>query len=247
MSIYIKDIEPINEVGRNLIDAQNIDEIIDAIIELPFRKICKILSQKGIESVMSSANKNNILKPGEKRKEKEDVYGSGQQWLYPRPMYDDAGCGYAWIMLNFDTLSDENKDILFALEETVDKNGNKIGQNVIWFVHPYEMGNLEYDLRCGKHTYEGLSKILSKNEMPQGIEYDPKLAEFEKRHIVLGYNGGIYPEQSVFLRMPIDEETTVDELERYFEKMISVFQIQTKDINKTSRKRKKGDKEVEFV
>ena len=50
--------------------------IIDKIVELPLRKPCKIFKQKGIETVMMSANKNNILKPGEQVVEKEDVYGT---------------------------------------------------------------------------------------------------------------------------------------------------------------------------
>lgn len=247
MSILIKDVEPIDKVGRNLLDETDADEIIDKIIELPFRNICRMFRQKGIETVMSSANKNNVLKSGAKRTEKEDVYGNGQQWFYPRPTYDDAGKGYAWIMLNFDTLSDENKDMLFSLEQTVDKNGNKIGEKVIWFVHPCEMGNLDFDLRSGRRTYDELSKFLSEDEIPQGIEFDPKLAEFEKRHIVLGYNGGLYPMQTVFLRMPIDETTTVEELEKYFGKIVHVLKYQNRDKSKQDSKSKTDNDEVEFV
>lgn len=244
MDTLIKDIEPIDKMGRNLLKEENFDEIIDSIIELPFRNVCRWFREKGIETVMSSANKNNILKPEDKRTEKEDVFGNGQQWFYPRPTYDDAGKGYVWIMLNFDTLSDENKDILFSLEEATTSDGKRTGDKAIWFVHPCTMGNLEYDLRCGKHTYEGLLQFLSEDEIPKGVEFDPKLAEFEKRHIVLGYNGGIYPMETVFLRMPVDEKTTVKDVEEYYGKFIKVLRDQ--NVDKNIKKKDKEDEEREM-
>ena len=90
------------------------NNIIDQIVELPLRKACKIFKQKGIETLMSSANKNNILKPGECPIEKEDVYVSIEK-LFENRNFLEAGRGYAWIMLNFNTLSDENNDLLFNL------------------------------------------------------------------------------------------------------------------------------------
>lgn len=179
--MLINEIEPIDKVGVNLLQKDDAEKVIDEIIELPLRKAYKVFRKKGIETLMSSANKNNVLNKGEKPKEKEDVYGNGQQWFYPRPSYEDAGKGYAWIMINFDTLSDENKDWLFSLEE-------RNGQKAIWFVHPCVMGNIEYDLKVGKYDYEFLKKIMPEKEIPKNIQVDPRLVEFEKRHIVLGYN-----------------------------------------------------------
>ena len=157
---------------------------------------------------MSSANKNNIVKKGEKPTEKEDVYGSGQQYLKLRPTYEDAGKGYAWIMLDFDSLSDENKDWLFSLEEKKGKNNEPLGEKAVWFVHPCEINNLEYKKK---------------------IEVDERLAEFEKRHIVLAYHWSMYPLQTVFLRKPINENTTVEEVEEYFSKLAESFKTQTID------------------
>lgn len=57
--MLIKEIEPINKPGVNLLQQDNTSNIIDELIELPLRKACKIFKQKGIETVMSSANKNN--------------------------------------------------------------------------------------------------------------------------------------------------------------------------------------------
>jgi len=227
--VLISEIEPIDRIGVNLLKKDNPREVIDEIIELPLRKACEIFRRKGIETVMSSANKNNILNPGEKPKEKEDVYGNGQQWFYPRPSYEDAGRGYAWIMINFDTLSDENKDWLFSLEQRQSQNGEKIGEKAIWFVHPHEMGNLYFDLRAGKVDYDYLRTVLSEEEIPQNIQVDKKLVEFEKRHIVLAYNNGRYPMQTVFLRKPINVQTTVEEVEEYFSKLAESFRSQIID------------------
>jgi len=97
-------------VGINLLEADKAEQKIDNIIEEPLREACKLFRKKGIETVMSSANKNNLTKPGQEPKEKEDVDG---KWMfYPSPTFEDAGVGYAWIMINFTTLSDKNKDIL---------------------------------------------------------------------------------------------------------------------------------------
>lgn len=94
----IKDIKPNASIGRNLLKAEDGDEIIDLMIEKPLRKACKIFRNKGIETVMSSANRKNVLPYGVKPTEKEDV--RGREYYLDSPTYEDAGKGYAWIMLN---------------------------------------------------------------------------------------------------------------------------------------------------
>lgn len=214
--MLIKDIEPIDKVGINLLNQDDTLNLIDEIIELPLRNACKIFKQKGIETVMSSANKNNILPSGVKPTEKEDV--AGMYLFDPSPTFEDAGKGYAWIMLNFDNLSNANKDLLFSIEE----NG---GEKTIWFVHPFTLGNLDYQIRVGKYTYEQLRTYLNEDEIPQGIEYDERLAKFESKHIVLGYSGR-YPTNTVIVRMSINEQTTVEEVEEYFESFAKGFNNQ---------------------
>ena len=167
--MLISQIEPINDATVNLLQ-DHTNNLIDEIIELPLRRACKIFKQRGIETVMSSANKNNILKPGEHPIEKEDVYG-GMEKLFETHTFLEAGKGYAWIMINFNTLSDENKDLLFDLEKRKGKNGEKIGEQLIWFVHPAEMtGNIEFSLRIGKYDYDYLRLCLPEEEIPKNIE-----------------------------------------------------------------------------
>ena len=227
--MLIKEIEPINKTTVNLLKSENEIDIIDEIIELPLRKACKIFKSKGIETVMSSANKNNVLEPGEKTIEKEDVYGSIEK-MFENHTFLEVGKGYAWIMLNFDTLSDENKDLLFELEERRGRNGEKNGEKLIWFVHPTEMnGNVEFSLRIGKYDYDFWRTVLNEAEIPKNIEVDKKLIEFEKRHIVLLYPWMDSSTEAVFLRMPINEETTVEEVEEYFVKFAECFKSQKRE------------------
>lgn len=152
--MLLKEVEAIGYAGINLLGEENAGDFIDKIIELPLRNACKVFLKKGIETVMSSANKNNIVLPNEKPIEKEDVYGNGQQWCNPRPTFKDAGKGYSWIMINFDSLNDENKDLMFLIEGRRGKNGERIGERAVWFVNPCEMGNLDYMMKTGQYSYE---------------------------------------------------------------------------------------------
>jgi len=208
--MLIKDIKPIDKWGRNLLKEKDYDaeKMIKEMIELPLQKACRIFRKKGIQTVMSSANGNNVLKAGEKTIEKEDVYGENELFWEERPTYEEAGRGYAWIMLDFNSLSDENKEWLFSLEGKKGKNGEKIGEKGIWFVHPCELRNV-----------------------------DPN-SEFEKRHIVLAYHWAMYPMHTVILRMPINEETTVEEVEEYFSTLAKGFRSQVRE------KEEKGLEEI---
>lgn len=229
--MLIKEVYPIGNAAVNLIDEET-DDLIDQIVELPLRKACKILKKKGIETVMSSANKTNILKPGVKPIEKEDVYGSIER-KFETHTFLEAGVGYAWLMVSFSTLSDENKDLLFELESKL-----KDGEKLIWFVYPVDLsGNIEHSLRIGKYSYDELKLMLGESEIPKGIEVDDKLVEFEKRHIVLLYPWIDSSTEAVFLRMPINENTTIKEVEEYFVNLASLFKSQTKEnITVTTKK-----------
>jgi len=55
---------------------------------------------------------------------------------------------------------------------------------------------------------------------------DEKLIEFEKRHIVLLYPWIDSSTEAVFLRMPINEQTTVEEVEQYFVNFAECFKNQ---------------------
>ena len=207
----IIDILPIEMAGVNLTNKENGNEIIEQIVEEPLRKACKALRNKGIETLMSSANKYNLVKKGQKPLEKEDVKTT--EWsMYHTELFDKAGKGYAWIMINYNTLSDENKKILFEMEEEKNDKGENIGEKMIWFVK----------------AING-DKIAEKNEMLD--------AKFKKSSFFLIYNSDIYPKKSVFLRMPINDKTTVIDVEKYFEKLTERLKQQQREIIKEEKDR----------
>ena len=213
--MLIKEIEPNDYRGINLLNIDKPESLMERIIEPPLLNACKIFKNKGVETVMSSANKTNILKPGEKAKEKEDVYGNGQQWFLNHPTYEDAGRGYAWIMLNFQTLSEANRDWLFSLEERKNELGESIGEKAIWFVEPNSFG------------------IFNSKK---GVDS----SKFNEKKIILGYNDGLYPKQTVILRMPITDMTTSKEVDEYFSTLAESF------ITQIPEKKKEISDDIEY-
>lgn len=199
----VKDIEPNRSRGINLLKAENGDELIDLIIEEPLKEPCRAFKAKGIETVMSSANKNNVLQEGEKAIEKDDV--KRKELFLHSPTFESAGKGYAWIMLNYDSLSEENKNILFLMEERIGKDGEKTGEKYVWFVHDF-FGNL---INLGKGS----------------INTDPSVKKFNQHAICMRYNN-LYPERVVMLRMPITENTEISEVSRYFTGIAEVMKVQ---------------------
>ena len=67
--------------------------------------------------------------------------------------------------------------------------------------------------------------------MDEDKKKSPLDEEFEERSFVLQYNSDIYSHKVVFLRMPINNETTVIDVEKYFEKLISRLKQQQLEIN----------------
>lgn len=61
----------------------------------------------------------------------------------------------------------------------------------------------------------------------------------KKRSIVLAYNSGMYQsDQVAILRMPINEETTVEQVDEYFSQLANSFKSQV-------QAQKKEDKDIE--
>lgn len=210
--MLIKEIEPIGSFGKSVLEEENSDELIDKMVEFPLRQPCKTFKEKGIETVMSSANKNNVLSEGQKRIEKQDAIGGD---------FEYAGKGYAWIMLNFDSLSSKNKKLLFKLEKKKDKFGKPIGEKAIWFMRSTPLDYLfasQGKYQKQKSHENRKEKVLSK--------------EFNKRCIFLSYNSDYYPKRVIMIRMPINEQSTVEEVEDFFTNFARSFHSQEKQNKK---------------
>lgn len=197
--MLVSEIKKIGKVGKNLLDNKDAEEIIEIIIEKPLQKACKECKEKNIETVMSSANKNNIVRKNKKRIDKKDIIEKIKQ--HKMQNFMQAGKGYAWLMLNYNTLSDKNKEIIFSLEE-------ELGEDVIWFVK--------------ENFTDSMNVIRKRLKMKPMIQkFDDKYTDkFQEKQLLLMYNNK-YPTRNVFIRMPINENTKVEDVEKYFSKIIS--------------------------
>ena len=110
--------------GNDLLDNSDPDKVIEAIIEKPLQKACKEFRLKNIETCMSSANKKNILKDSSTRVSKQDLL-EGMKHHKVQTIFR-AGKGYAWVMVNYNSLSNKNKEILFNLKD-------ELGEDIILF------------------------------------------------------------------------------------------------------------------
>ena len=197
--MLVNEIKPIGKVGKNLLKDKNSNKLIELLIERPLQKACIHCKEKNIETVMSSANKNNIVKNNNKRITKADVIKIANKNKVQT--FLQAGKGYAWLMLNYNTLSDENIKILFSLEKD-------LGEDYIWFV---KSNYIEF--------INSIRKILKLKEIVEVFD-DTYANKFKEKQLILMYNNR-YPRRNVFIRMPIDENTKIEDVELYFDKIIS--------------------------
>lgn len=186
--------------GKDLLENADSDTIIESLVELPMQKVCREFKYKNIETWMSSANKSNIVKNPKKRALKKDVESK------KLPTFYSAGKGFAWVMLNYNSLSLENKKRLFNLKD-------ELGEDAIWFATP-TFGNTYKKILEKK----GISNILSSNDI-----YDDL---FKQNELTLMYDATLYPGRSVFIRMPIDNTTTVTDVENYYSNIVNKLENQ---------------------
>lgn len=102
-SSLVMDIEPINFDGDIDINDSN---ALGMCVELPVRNACLELNSLGITTIMSSANKKDVLTRNEKIKSLSN-FGNNEHF--------NIGNGYAWIMIDWESLSLENKQKLILL------------------------------------------------------------------------------------------------------------------------------------
>lgn len=195
--MLVCEIKRIDKFGKKFLEEEDSYKIIEKIIEKPLQKACKDFKNKNIETVMSSANKSNIMKNDDKIVRKGDLIQILKK--HKLKSFYMVGKGYAWIMVNYNTLSDENRKIFFNLEK-------ELGEEAIWFV---------------KSNYvETMNSLRRKFKIKEIVEtFDDRYAEeFRKKQLLLMYNNK-YPRRAIFIRMPINKSTTIDEVEEYFSKI----------------------------
>lgn len=203
--MLVSEVKPITKARKDLLKDKNPEEIIEIIIEKPLQRACKECREKNIETLMSSANKNNIAKNNKKIVTKADIIKKSKQ--HKLQTFFRAGKGYGWLMLDFKTLSDENKEIIFSLEK-------ELGEESIWFVE-----SLNVYVKNSIRRFFKLNLI----EEDAGDKYD---VLYKEKRLLLMISGAIYPRRSVFIRMPLNKTTTSYEVEEYFTNIISKLKKQ---------------------
>ena len=222
--ILVKDIDPIKFDGE--IDIEN-EMALYMCIEAPVRKACMALNQKGIQTLMSSANKNDV----ESRNQRIGIYrnfGGGSHF--------NLGNGYAWIMIDWESLSTENKKRLIMLNNgTVSiELSEQERKNLI---HNCELNHIEVsqkELVSFLEVFDMNSYSLNGNSLLQldtSTEEDSYFQQNRRGYACLNSlcnHGEDF--RTVVLRCPLDEETTTSQVEEYFMMIIKFLEDQ-KDLN----------------
>lgn len=221
----VKDIEPIKFDGE--IDITD-DMTLFMCIEPPVRKACMMLKNMGINTLMSSANKVDVESRNTRIKGFENR-GNGEHF--------NLGNGYAWIMIDWETLSQDNKQKIIMLNngtipiELSDKEKENL-------VHNCEINNFT----PSQKELVSFFQIISVRLLYIGDRSSLKLVadsnednyyEQNRRGYVcnnsLCNHGDNY--RTVVIRYPLDENTTVSQVDNYFTGIIKHLSIQKKQIN----------------
>jgi len=188
---YIRDIKPIGFEPGAPINEKSIETFIEPPLIEPIRK----MNEMGIKTVGSGANKNNT---------KDSVHRINNV-----PVPYDFGNHHAFIVMDFDKLSSENKQKIEELynEFNLEKSESEFynGKIVIYGITSGETGAT---MDCYKHLKLGEREL-----------YDQRTKEvdeffFENRDYIIATN---FPERVVILRCPIDENTKSESVTNYFD------------------------------
>jgi len=225
----VSEIEPNSEDG-NIIMRKDDDSGYELFIEYPVRKACKDLNDKNIDTIMSSANKEDAKRCNEPEK-------NGNRLFIGQSEHFSIGNGYAWIMIDYNHLTQENKDIMDALnsgETPINLNPEALKR----FAHICQVNKAPMHQR---ELVKYFRVIFEKYRRKYSYNIDnTEEDDYFSLHYTNLYNynslvnhGADY--RAVVLRYPIDENTTVEEIEEYYNGIIKLFK-ENKKIRVIGRK-----------
>ena len=220
------------EVDRIDGDSVTIGSIDDLykIIEIPLLESCKIFYTLGIRTVMSGCNKHDVLNKNIPRKKdisfKDNIR---RDWSFSN--------GYAWILLDFRSMSSENQEYMLSL---CDENNNslvdKLPENAqsafldlckLNGVNPSNKELIEFVTIPQIHGNMLPSKIMEMYELQDNTNprpNDPIFIDFYSKKHTLFITP--YIEHGVLLKYPLNDETTVEEVNNYFVELANTFSNQ---------------------
>ena len=148
---------------------------ISELIETPVRKPVKQLYRKNIITVMSSANEINVSWQDENG---EDMYLTNSDF---DSVIFSFGNGYAYIMLDYDSLSDENKAIMNDLYDELNEDDTYV----------------YYSFSLENFTREEADRYIALLEATVIEERESYVVYAESEYPVMNYSGSL-PDGSVF-------------------------------------------------
>lgn len=218
--VLVKDIDVIALDGEYDVN----DEVLCKFIEKPVRKACISLTNNGIKTLMSSCNKKNFYNPDLKVEEQLYIgYYDQSKNAWP------IGNGYAWIMIDWEELNDDNKAYLLCLHDGIKSiNLNEKEQLRLNNISDGKQSNLIklYEYRRVDEFISALLESMSIKEkqrllltingktLNEDDNYDAR-SEVLYGCNSLNNHGSHY--RTVLIRYPIDEETTIKEVEDYYD------------------------------
>ena len=207
---------------------------LDKIVELPLLESCKIFYNLGVRTVMSSCNREDVLNKDKPRKKnitfKDNIR---RDWSFSN--------GYAWILLDFGQMSSENQEYLlllcdennFSLVEKLPENARKAFLD-LWKLNDANPTNkelIELVTIPEIHGYVSpkVVEMYEKTDNTNPRPNDPIYTEFyDKKHTLFITP---YVKRGVLLRYPLNDETTVEEVNNYFVELANTFSNQKENHN----------------
>lgn len=215
----ILDVEPIGFDGQIKLD----DMSLYMCIERPVRETCKALSDKGIMTLMSSANANDV---------KTRYTKIGMYRHLRGDEHFNIGNGYAWVMIDWASLSQENKqsftklnsgEIQIPLTETEKasfEHNCKLNQ------FPFKQSELVKFFEVIDY-YKLVIGQVTPNQLPQSSSEDTYFDSVKSGYVVdnslLNHSLDF---RAVVIKCPIDETTKASDVNKYFNFIVQKLTMQ---------------------
>lgn len=223
----------VDRINGDSVQITSADDL-DKIVELPLLESCKIFYNLGVRTVMSSCNREDVLNKDKPRKKnitfKDNIR---RDWSFSN--------GYAWILLDFGQMSSENQEYLlslcdennFSLIEKLPENARKAFLDLCKLndVNPTNKELIELVTIPEIHGYVSpkVAEMYEKTDNTNPRPNDPIYTEFYGKKHTLFITP--YVKSGVLLRYPLNDETTVEEVNNYFVELANTFSNQKENHN----------------
>lgn len=201
------------------------EEVLCKFIEKPVRKVCTDLTNYGVKTLMSSCNKKNIYNPLVKD---DEFLFIGHYDTKDKEAWK-IGNGYAWIMIDWDSLNDENRAYFINLHDQEvpcnlnDTELNRLrrisdgrGSNIVKFYEYQKVDEFLNSIIEGLNDSRKYQLLTTISHKSIGVDKN-----YDSRSSVLYGCNSLNNHGSRFrtlvLRYPVDENTKISEVENYFD------------------------------